>query len=94
MLLASQRLAQARHPYYASCIVTISSVFFGAGIKLLQILLAPEKLQSVIIALGIKLPQILLPPEEKKIQWVIALGIKLPQIPFQIPFQRQKLGDD
>ena len=42
MLLASQRLAQGRHPYYASCIVIISSVFFGAGIKLLQILLAQK----------------------------------------------------
>ena len=39
-LLATQRLAQGRHPYYASCIVCISLVFFGDGIKLPQILFA------------------------------------------------------
>ena len=72
-LLATQRLAQGRHPYYASCIVSISSVFFGAGIKLLQILLVP-----VIhgISLGIKLLQILLVP----VIHGISLGIKLLQI--------------
>ena len=53
-LLATQRLAQGRQPYYASCIVSISSVFFGAGIKLLQISLAPEKVELG-ISLGIKL---------------------------------------
>ena len=58
-LQATQRLAQGCHPYYASCIVSIFSVFFGAGIKLLQILLVP-----VIhgISLGIKLLQISLVP--------------------------------
>ena len=38
-LLATQRLGQGSHPYYASCIVSISLVFFGDGIKLPQILL-------------------------------------------------------
>ena len=72
-LLATQRLAQGRHPYYASCIVSISSVFFGAGIKLLQISLFP-----VIhgLSLGIKLLQILLVP----VVHGISLGIKLLQI--------------
>ena len=55
-LLATQRLAQGRHPYYASCIVCISLVFFGDGIKLPQILLA---VPIHGITLGIKLPQIL-----------------------------------
>ena len=54
-LLATQRLAQGRHPYYASCIVCISLVFFGDGIKLPQILLA---VGIHGITLGIKLPQI------------------------------------
>ena len=74
-LLATQRLAQGRQPYYASCIVSISSVFFGAGIKLLQISLAPEKVELG-ISLGIKLLQILLVP----VIHGISLGIKLPQI--------------
>ena len=72
--MATQRLAQGRQPYYASCIVSISSVFFGAGIKLLQISLAPEKVELG-ISLGIKLLQILLAPE--KVEHGISLGIKL-----------------
>ena len=55
-LLATQRLAQGRHPCYACCIVCISLVFFGDGIKLPQILLA---VPIHGITLGIKLPQIL-----------------------------------
>ena len=58
-LLATQRLAQGRHSYYSSCIVPISSVFFGAGIKLPQILLFPG-IHG--ISLGIKLLQISLVP--------------------------------
>ena len=54
-LLATQRLAQGRHPYYASCIVCISLVFFGDVIKLPQILLA---VGIHGITFGIKLPQI------------------------------------
>ena len=73
-LLATQRLAQGRQPYYASCIVSISSVFFGAGIKLLQISLAPEKV-VLGISLGIKLLQILFAPEP--VDHGISLGIKL-----------------
>ena len=78
-LLVTQRLAQGRHPYYASCIVSISSVFFGAGIKLLQILLAPEKVELG-ISLGIKPLQILLASE--KVELGISFGIKLLQILF------------
>ena len=73
-LLATQRLAQGRQPYYASCIVSISSVFFGAGNKLLQISLAPEKV-VLGISLGIKLLQILFAPEP--VDHGISLGIKL-----------------
>ena len=73
-LLATQRLAQGRHPYYASRIVSISSVIFGAGIKLLQILLAPGNVELG-ISLGIKLLQILLAPGN--VEHGISLGIKL-----------------
>ena len=55
-LLATQRLAQGRHPYYASCIVSISSVFFGDRIKLPQISFAVYIILG--IRVGIKLPQI------------------------------------
>ena len=76
-LLATQRLAQGRHLYYASCIVCISLVFFGDGIKLPQILLA---VGIHGITLGIKLPQILLAVPIHG----ITLGIKLPQILFAV----------
>ena len=76
-LLATQRLAQGRHPYYASCIVCISLVFFGDGIKLPQILLA---VPIHGITLGIKLPQILFAVPIHG----ITLGIKLPQILFAV----------
>ena len=74
-VLATQHLAQDRHPYYASCIVSISSVFFGAEIKLPQISFGPVIHD---ITLGIKLPQISFGPEIHG----ITLGIKLPQILF------------
>ena len=76
-LLATQRLGQGSHPYYASCIVSISLVFFGDGIKLPQILL-PVYIRA--ITLGIKLPQILLAVRILG----ITLGIKLPQILFAV----------
>ena len=78
-LLATQRLGQGSHPYYASCIVSISLVFFGDGIKLPQILLLVY-IRAIIIRHGIKLPQILLAVK------ILGntLGIKLPQILFAV----------